>query len=126
LDWGQSAPLVFLQEAAQLVGLGFEATGFVRGRLAQWNGQCRGYRTAGTMTTSTGRSGPCALWAGPAGLDRGESAPLVLLQEATKLLGFGIEAAGLVRAHLRRVTAGAAAAASRWAVVRPDDGAASA
>jgi hypothetical protein len=39
------------------------------GGLARWNGQCGGYGTAGTMPTTTRRSGPCALRTGPAGLD---------------------------------------------------------
>jgi hypothetical protein len=62
------------------------------------------------MPTTAGRSGPCALRTGPAGLDGGQSAPLVFLEEATQLAALGFEAAGLVLAHLMRLTPAAAGA----------------
>jgi hypothetical protein len=93
------------------------------GGLARWKGQCRGYGTAGTMPTTTRRSGPCALRTGPAGLDWGQSAPLMFLQEAAQLVGLGFEAAGLALVHVTRVTPGAGAGAAARTRTAVHDGA---
>jgi hypothetical protein len=59
---------------------------------------------------------------GPAGVDGGQSAPLVFLEEATQLAALGFEATGLALADLMRLTA--PAAAPRRGAVEPRVGAA--
>ena len=66
-------------------------------------GQRRSQGAAGTMALTLRGLRAHALRTGPDGLDRSQTAPLVLLQQATQLRVLGSEAQDLVLGHLWRI-----------------------